>query len=61
MVLVFDSVRGGIRTKLQMVEGLGTPMKATAIRQNRRSKQEAGDEGEVEAHSEWVVKRVVDA
>ena len=56
MVLVFDSIRGGVRTILQTVEGLGTPMKATAIRQNRRNEQEAGDEGEVEAHSEWVVK-----
>ena len=50
----FDSARlgGSIGRFLDAVHELGLAAIATAIRQNHRSEQEAGDEGEIEVHSE---------
>jgi hypothetical protein len=52
VVAVFDIVGGSMGRLLDTVHEPGLAVLATAIRQNRRSKQEAGDEGEIEEHSE---------
>ena len=50
----FDSagLGGSISRFLDAVHELGLAALATAIRQNHRSEQEAGDEGEIEVHNE---------
>ena len=57
VVAVVDFGGGSMGRLLDTVNELGLAALATAIRQNRRSEQEAGDEGEIEEHSECVNER----
>ena len=54
---VFGFAGCSMNRLLDTVNELGLAALATAIRQNIRSEQEAGDEGEIEEHSECANER----